>query len=178
LTWLAQVLPFAEKRLPRLAPWLKKRFVELAVPANRAVGLRIGEVTADSGLVVVTLPPRRRNENVGGTIHGGVLLALAETVHGIAVLWQFSPARHTMVSKESRIEFVAPARGELSVRFGLDPGTRQRIADELERSGRSEVQLASVVRDAAGHEVARLFATYVVQRRPRPVRIPTVDADA
>jgi len=101
---LANSLTLLERSAPRIAPLLKKWYVEYGVPMNRAIGLCLDEVAADSSRVVVRLPFRRRNLNVDGTVHGGVIAALAETVHGIAVLWQFSPAEHFMVSVGSERE--------------------------------------------------------------------------
>ena len=71
----------------------------------------------------------------------------------------------TYVAKESRLEFLSPGRGELSVRFALEPGVRARIAAELDSGGRCLVELASVVTDCQGTEVARLDATYHIRRR-------------
>src|SRR5512143_1289363 len=105
---------------------LKKWFVEYGVPMNRSIGLRIDRVTPDSHRVAVRLLPRRRNRNVEGTVHRGVITALAESVHGIAVLWQFSPAEHAMVSRELRLEFVWPARGTLTAEFRLEEAVRAR----------------------------------------------------
>jgi acyl-coenzyme A thioesterase PaaI-like protein len=117
---------------------------------------------------VLRLPPRRRNENDGGTIHGGVITALAETAHGVAVLWQFPPAEHLMVTKSLRISFFAPARGELVTKFRLDSSAAARIRLDLAARGTAEVTLATTVMNGAGKEVAALEATYVLRRRVRP----------
>jgi uncharacterized protein (TIGR00369 family) len=164
---LANSLALLESYAPRIAPLVKKWFVEYGVPMNRAMGLCLDEVASDSSRVVVRLPPRRRNLNVGGTVHGGVITALAETVHGIAVLWQFSPAEHLMVSRELRMEFVAPGRGTLTAQFALDESVRRQIAAALAEKGSCEVQLKSEVRDAGGRTVARLTGTYLIRRRGR-----------
>jgi uncharacterized protein (TIGR00369 family) len=170
---LAALLTMVERTAPALAPRVKRWFVERAVPLNRAIGLRIGEVAPDSSRVVLRLPPRRRNTNAGGTIHGGVITALAETAHGVAVLWQFPPATHLMVSRELRVEFVAPARGELRVEFSLDEAMRRGIEEGLAARGSLDFQLVSEVKDAGGRTVARLTGSYVIRRidRRRPPRM-------
>ena len=162
---LAWGLRLAELRLPAASAWLRRRFIEWGVPAHRAIGLRVVQVAHDSSIVDVRLPLRRRNTNVGGTVHGGVLLVLAESVHGIAVLWQFPPATHTMVTKESRIEFVAPGRGQLTVRFHLEPALCTRVRADLDQRGRCELALDSTVTDERGQDIARLRGTYVIRRR-------------
>jgi uncharacterized protein (TIGR00369 family) len=143
----------------------KKWFAQYGVPMNRALGLRIDVVEADSGRVVVRLPARRRNLNVGGTVHGAAIFALAETVHGIAVFWQFAPAGHRMATRQARLEFLAPARGTLTCSFGLEEPARRRIAGELERCGACDVEFSSEVRDGQGKKVARLVASYAIRRR-------------
>lgn len=141
--------------------------MERGVPHNRAIGLRIDHVSFDSSRVALRLPTRRGNLNVGGTVHGAAIIALAESVHGVAVLWQFSPSDHVMVTRELRVEFLAPGRGTLFVEFALDEELRRSIAAELARSGRCEVRLASEVADVGGNTVARLVGSYVIRRRPR-----------
>jgi uncharacterized protein (TIGR00369 family) len=163
------MLETIERIAPRAAPSLKKWFVEFGVPMNRAIGLRIDEVTHDSSRVVIRLPARRRNMNVGGTIHGGVITALAETVHGIAVLWQFPPSDHLMVSRRLNVEFIHPARGALRVEYSLAESVRAQIDMELTQSGKCDVQLFSEVKDAKGIIVARLEGTYAIRIRRRDV---------
>lgn len=160
----ANLLTALERHAPALAPRLKKWFVEYLVPANRALGIRIDEVAPDSSRVVLSLPRRRRNLNVGGTVHGAAIMALAETVHGVAVLWQFPPAQHRMVTKTTRLEFVAPARSGLRTTFSLSPEARGRIDADLAASGRCEIELESSVTDGGGKEVARLVARYQIRR--------------
>jgi uncharacterized protein (TIGR00369 family) len=124
---LARLLSTVERHAPGVAHHLKIWFVERGVPLNRSIGLRVEEVAPDSSRVVLRLPPRRRNQNDGGTVHGGVITAFAETVHGVAVLWQFQPARHRMVTRSLRVEFLAPARGTLWVEYRLEEAVRRGI---------------------------------------------------
>ena len=166
---LANVLRVLERRAPRLTPVLKRWFVERGVPLNRTIGLRVDHVAFDSSQVVLRLPARRANLNPAGTVHGAAIAALAETVHGVAVLWQFSPANHVMVTRALRMEFLAPGKGTLFVEFALNESVRSFIATELARRGRCELQLESEVTDAGGKTVARLAASYVVRlRRAEP----------
>jgi len=161
----AQALTFLERRVPRWAQHAKRWFVQYLVPFNSRIGLRIEKISPDSSEVVLRLPYRRGNRNAVGTVHGGAIMTLAETVHGVAVLWQFPPALHAMFAKESRLEFLTPGRGDLSVRFGLQPEVRSRIAADLDATGRCLIELASVVTDHQGTEVARLTATYHIRRK-------------
>jgi uncharacterized protein (TIGR00369 family) len=164
---LDRLLAGAERRSPKLAQVAKKWFAQYAVPMNRALGLRIEEVASDSSRVVLRLPARRRNLNIGGTVHGAAIFALAETVHGIAFFWQFAPAQYSMVTRQARLEFLTPARGALTCSFALEEAVRCRIADELARQGACEVEFTSEVQDAQGRTVARLLAAYAIRRLPR-----------
>lgn len=152
-------------RLPWMGKQAKRIAVDYAVPFNRALGIRIVSVAEDSSSVILRLPPRGRNRNVAGTVHGGATLALAETVHGVALLWQFSPSEHLMFTKRAALEFLSPARGELRVSFGLDSTTRASVESALRSSGRCELSLTCTVTDRPGEPVAELDATYVIRRR-------------
>jgi len=162
---VTEALAWLERHAPALAPPVKRWFVEWAVPLNRAVGLRVESVCPETGRVVLRLPARRRNRNASGTVHGGVLAAFAETVHGVAVLWRFSPATHHMVTREAHLQFQAPARGPLHVEYLLEKELGERIAEDLDRGGRCEVTLRSAVTDDDGRVVASLLATYLIRRR-------------
>jgi acyl-coenzyme A thioesterase PaaI-like protein len=158
---LARVAP---RFLNRVKRWYGNYF---AVPANTAMGIRIVDVADDSSRVVVRLKDMRGNRNAAGTVHGAAIFALAETVHGTAVLWQFSPWRHRMFTKTAYLEFLAPGRGELVVEYSLSSELLDRIGRDLAEHGRSEVPAESLVKDLQGAEVARLTATYVVLRSER-----------
>src|SRR5512140_661198 len=162
---LDEVLAGIERRSPLWAQRAKTWFAQYGVPMNRTLGLKVDEVATDSSRVVIRLPWRRRNRNTSSTVHGGAIFALAETVHGIAVFWQFAPALHSMVSRQARLDFLAPARGTLTCRFGLEESVIRRIANDLERQGACDVELSSEVRDAQGRVVARLVAVYAIRRR-------------
>jgi uncharacterized protein (TIGR00369 family) len=151
-------------RWPRLAQAAKRAVVEHLVPFNRALGIRVAKVAPDSGEVILRLPMKRRNLNVSGTIHGGAILALAETVHGVAVLWQFPPAAHRMFTKRADIQYLAPGRGEIRACFRLEPKIREEIGKALEMQGQAEVTLSSLVTDQENQNIARLTAVYVIRR--------------
>lgn len=166
---LAAVASWLARRAPLWFDRAKRGYANyLAVPANTAMGIRIVEVAADSSRVVIRLKDRRKNQNAAGTVHGGVLFALAETVHGMAVLWQFSPLVHRMFTKTAYLEFLAPGRGELRVEYGLSRELLDQIKRDLAGQGRAEVRAESSVRDKNGALVAKLSATYVVLRRATP----------
>ena len=158
------MLEVVEKRCPWIAPYLKRVFVEHLVPSNRSMGVRIERVSSDSCEFELALRSRRRNRNFIGSVNGGVLLAFAECIHGVAVLWRFSPASHRMVTKRAHMEYMAPGLGELYTRFALSSETCSFIASELAMAGTCEVELSSTVTDKEGTEIAKLRSTYQIRR--------------
>ena len=70
-----------------------------------------------------------------------------------------------MVTRELRVEFLAPGRGSLFVEFALDEASRRSISAELARTGSCDIRLSSEVADLGGNTVARLVGSYVIRRR-------------
>lgn len=143
---------------------LRKWFVEYGVPANRHLGIKVVEVGPGTGSVVLKLPYRRSNLNVAGTVHGAAILALAESVHGVAILWRFDPADHLMYTRRANLEFLSPGRTALTVRYVLSPQTIETIENRLRQAGRHEFDLECTVRDQEGEPIAHLSATYHLRR--------------
>lgn len=145
--------------------FLKKLFVEYAVPMNRSLGIKLKRI--DDAETVLGMKKRRKNLNYGGTVHGAAILALAETVHGVAVLNKFAPAEHLMVSKNSDLQFLKKARGDLQVLFRLGDDMEAHIENQLREHGVCEVELKSTVTDQSEDAVANLTAIYHIKRRNR-----------
>jgi uncharacterized protein (TIGR00369 family) len=160
-----KLLAWLDRRAPPLAALARRLVTAYLIPLNRIAGIRVVHVSSDVSRVVLRLKQRAANQNGSGTVHGGVLLALAETAHGVAVLWRFMPGRHTMFTKSARIEYRNPGRGELSVDYRVPEGLHGRIERDLATTSRSKVELESMVVDAQGVIVAELYATYIVLRR-------------
>lgn len=158
------LLAWLDRYAPPLARLARRLVTAYLIPLNRLAGIRVVHVAGDLSRVVLRLKRRRANQNGSGTVHGGVILALAETAHGVAVLWHFLPGRHSMFTRSARIEYRNPGRGELTVDYRVPPGLHERIERDLAASRRAKVELESVVVDAEGTTVAELYATYIVQR--------------
>jgi uncharacterized protein (TIGR00369 family) len=154
-----------KKLLLYFQPLLTRWMIQYAVPFNRSLGIKVVRVGAGAGAVALRLPRRRRNLNVAGTVHGGAILAFAETVHGVAVLSEFSPKTHRMLTREATIEYVAPGRGDLHVSFCLTDLVRSELSAQLQAKGRADVALESAVLDGSGTVIAKLAASYVITRR-------------
>ncbi len=161
----AQMLPVIENKFPGIAPAVKRFYVQYIVPSNRSMGIHLLKVLPDSGEVELQLKQRRRNLNVSGSVNGGVLMAFAECVHGVAVLWQFSPANYKMVTLHSRMKYLAPGYGTLFTRFKLSEITMADIDNELAGAGICNIELSSTVADSNDKLIAILTNEYQITRR-------------
>ena len=140
----------------------KKLFVNWMVPANRSLGIRLKSVSGKN--IVMCLKNSRKNTNYGGTVHGGAMMALAETIHGMAVLQQIGTFDHLMVSENVNLQFVKKARGELEVAYELSDDTETYIKSELAGNGKCRVRLTNHLTDHAGDVVAEFSADYHIKK--------------
>ncbi len=143
---------------------MKKWFVEYLVPANRRFGIKIVTISDDSKTFILKLPYKRKNLNVGRTVHGAAIMCLAETVHGVAVLWNFDPKNHRMVTSTTYLQFIKPGRSDLFVKFGLSEETVERLEQVLSVKGNTDVEYECQVTDGDGNLVAILKNKYHLAR--------------
>lgn len=161
-----QTLPkIIEKKFPWVSRRLIKFMVEYLVPANRRMGIKIESMAGPDQTIVLRLPYRRKNFNVGGTVHGSAIMALAETVHGVAVLTRFKPDNHFMFTKEINLKYLKKATSELFVRFNIGQQILSKIENELNAHGIFELELESTVTDTSEAPIARLNAVYHIKRK-------------
>jgi len=165
--WFWRAVTSLEARSPAWSFWLKKAFIQYGVPFNRAIGLRFAGVSGQGDTFRLRLPYRRRNTNVEGTVHGGVITAFGESVFGVSVYWQFPPSSISMVTREIQIAFLKPARGDLFIEYKLEAPQREKILADLARQGRCEIQFTCQVTDREGDAVAQLQASFAIRNRGR-----------
>ena len=144
---------------------MKKWFVEYIVPVNRRFGIKITAISDDSKTFTLKLPYKRKNLNVGRTVHGAAIMCLAETVHGVAVLWNFDPKNHRMVTSTTNLQFIKPGRSDLFVKFGLPEKTVEELDLVLSAKGNTDVEFESQVTDSNENLIAILKNTYHLARR-------------
>ncbi len=148
------------KSLSYLSQILKKKFVEYGIPVNRRLGIKIDFISKESNLFALKLPFRRKNLNVAGTVHGSAIMALAETVHGVAVFWTFPPKKFTMFTKSTELKFVRPGRGDLFVKFHLEKKILSNLELNFSTNNKTEIEMESNVEDTNGKVVAILKNIY------------------
>jgi uncharacterized protein (TIGR00369 family) len=149
-----------------MLPLVQLRFTYM-VPLHRVIGLRVRSLPSATTPVVLYLPFRKRNCNSANTVHGGVILALAESVHGFALafgLWE-QHAGLRVFTKVAQLKYVKKATSDLFVSCTIQPHMLAHISERLHESGKTEVELTSTVTDSSGTPIAELAATYHVSWR-------------
>jgi 1,4-dihydroxy-2-naphthoyl-CoA hydrolase len=112
------------------------------------LGIRF--IEADVDRVVAELPVRDALTTVGGAVHGGTLMALADTVGAAATVLGLPPGA-TTATLESKTNFVAAGRG----------GTVRAEATCLHRGRRTMVWQTRVT-DAGGRLLSLTIQTQMV----------------
>ncbi len=163
--WFWRTVAELEESSPASGAFLKRIFIQYGVPFNLAIGVRVAAVTADGQGFRLKLPYRRRNTNVEGTVHGGVITAFAETVLGVSVYWQFPPSSISMVTREIAVAFLAPAKGDLFIDYRLEAPDREKILADLAALGRCEIQFTCRVIDREKQAIAQLRASFAIKKR-------------
>jgi acyl-coenzyme A thioesterase PaaI-like protein len=91
-------------------------------------------------------------------------MALAETVHGGAVLNKIGAFENLMVTENCNLKFLKKAKGDLKVQFQLSAENEAAIKSHLNKNGKCEIELVSAVTDDKGYTVAELTALYHITR--------------
>ena len=112
------------------------------------LGIRFVEASLDR--VVAELPVRDALTTVGGAVHGGTLMALADTVGAAATVLNLPPGA-TTATLESKTNFLAAGRG----------GTVRAEATCLHRGRRTMVWQTRVT-DAGGRLLSLTIQTQMV----------------
>jgi uncharacterized protein (TIGR00369 family) len=125
---------------------------ERGFPLQRMLGFDLADT--GPGRAVGTIEVRPELLNPYGTVHGGVICTLVDTVMGRAATSLLDPGEGC-------------ASVELHVRF-LEPVTDGRLEAESEviRRGRRLLHLGASVRDGAARLVATATATFTVVGEP------------
>jgi uncharacterized protein (TIGR00369 family) len=122
-----------------------------AFPLSELLGFRLTEV--EPGYAVVDLECKEHHSNPMGSLHGGVLCAIADTAMGIAHASMLSEGESSTTT-ELKINFLRPVRqGKL------------RAIGKVIKHGKTLTVLESVVLDEEGQLVARASSTCDAARR-------------
>lgn len=104
-------------------------------PPFRCMGVRVLALSDDWRQVRLLLPLSGRTRNPGGSMFGGCMASLADPIAALCCARVFPG--HAVWTRAMSLDFRREARGDLELRFELDPDQEQRIRDELARRGRA-----------------------------------------
>jgi uncharacterized protein (TIGR00369 family) len=79
-------------------------------PAMALIGATLGEMAPGAVEIVMACTPQVAQQH--GYVHGGVVAMIADSAAGYAAL-SLAPAESTVLSVEYKLNFLAPAEGEL-----------------------------------------------------------------
>jgi thioesterase domain-containing protein len=136
-------------------------FIQGAVPFVQRMGLRVEELRPG---YVKLMTPLAGNENHIGSVYAGALFTLAEIPGGALFLTLFDVKVFYPVVKEMTIQFLRPARSDVTITLSLPEAEVQRIRTDAEQHGKAEFILEGDIRDSAGEKVARTRGVYQVRK--------------
>ncbi|MFI6519313.1 PaaI family thioesterase [Spirillospora sp. NPDC050679] len=122
-----------------------------AMPFARALGIEIGALTAAEATGRLAWAPDRCT--AGGVLHGGALMALADTL-GAACAFANLPEGASTTTLESKTNFFRAVRG------GHVRGTARPL-----HVGRTSIVVQTDLHDAEGRRVAQVTQTQAVLNR-------------
>ena len=126
------------------------------MPLAETLGLRAGVYTADT--VELSLDWSPSLCTAGGILHGGLIMALADSAGGACALLNLPDGASGTATIESKTNFLGAVR----------TGTVTATAKPLHRGG-STIVVETEVRDASSRLIAKVTQTQIVLRKPREV---------
>jgi uncharacterized protein (TIGR00369 family) len=116
------------------------------IPIAATLKLRLDALGA--GEVTMSMPHRREYHGVFDSLHGGLLMTLADTCACVAVLTMTGPDA-VITTTDMNIRFLAPCLSDATAEA------------KIIKFGRSLVPVNVTLRDASGREVALAQVTYM-----------------
>jgi acyl-coenzyme A thioesterase PaaI-like protein len=148
----------------QITPEQATQFVHQTVPAIGRLGVTVEEIGTGSVLLRV---PIEGNGNHMGTMYAGALFGLCELPGGLIPLGVLEPGKYVPIVTRFEVDFLAPARTDVTLRAAIDPAELHRLAAVADAEGKAEFTLELHGEDESGRTVVRTRAEY--QLRPSRV---------
>lgn len=132
-----------------------------SIPFVERAGLEV--LAVEPGRCVLRAPAEP-NVNHFGTMYAGALYTLGEVPGGVLFFATFDGDRFFPLVTGSRIRYLKPARGAITVEATISPAEVGRLTAEVEEHGKASWDLDLELRDGDGEVVATVSSHY--QMRP------------
>lgn len=120
--------------------------------------VKIRSVAADFADCTVVIRRSLLTRNLHGTTFGGTLFSGADPIYPV-LLWQALLRRGLDVEawlEAATIEYAAPARSDITMRFPLEPAVLEAAETALRKDGRFRYAFSTLGRDERGVACVRL----------------------
>lgn len=134
------------------------------IKLNAYLGLTVTRL--DPGHVEVALPWSESVANTYDTVHAVAVIGPAELASGMALLAALGRGDLAPVARALSIRYRAAAKGDLVARAVFSD--RVAVAEELDRTGRADVDVEVDVIDPDGAVVAAVTVTWALRARTKP----------
>ncbi|MEE9494372.1 MAG: DUF4442 domain-containing protein [Gammaproteobacteria bacterium] len=122
-------------RLLRKASFLSPARQLQLYPPFFLMGVKVIELEENWNRVRLRLPLTMLSKNMGSSMFGGYVAAVADPIAALACARQFPGC--DVWTRTLYVDFIKPGNTHLELRFEFDPVIKQQIQDELASKGRS-----------------------------------------
>jgi acyl-coenzyme A thioesterase PaaI-like protein len=133
-------------------------------PPYLGAGIRVEHIAPNFRSVTVALVRRWYNRNYVGTHFGGSLYAMTDPFFALMLMHNLS-SDYVVWDKSASIDYLAPGRGRVWVRFELTEGDLEHIRNMTEAGDKHLHFFTADVCDAEGMAVARVEKIVYVRRK-------------
>ena len=138
-------------------------FLRRLIPFYEHVGLSIE--SAKDGVYRCSLPLNDQTKNHLDTVHAAIQWASAEVLGGLVIAVNFRDSRLFVAVRSVTIEFLRPARSEITAEVLFPDERVEDLRRRLESKGEVEFEVRAVVRDSSQRDVASTVGRYVVRKQ-------------
>ena len=135
-------------------------------PPYLGAGIRVRRIAPDYGEVVVEMKLGLSNRNYFGTHFGGSLYSMTDPFYALMLTNRLGP-KYLVWDHSGSIEYLTPGRGLARAHFVLDEARVEAIRAEAAGGEKTLPGFEVMVKDRAGHSIARVQKTVYVRLKKR-----------
>lgn len=140
---------------------LLTQFVGKSIPFATRNGFEVVDLKPG---YIKCMMPFKPNKNHFNAMYAGALFTVAELPGGILSLLNFDD-RVFPILVEYNIQYLLPAKTDVTVEFSLSPEELERIGSETLETGKSAFELRGDIKDESGEIVAKTVGSYQVRMK-------------